>query len=61
MVHIYKNLVRENEDTGKDNKTAGFVDIEGLKKAIVLISAMAQNKLDPSATSANQDNLKKLL
>ena len=61
MVHIYKNLVRENEATGTDTKTAGFIDLTGLKKAIVLISSMAQTKLDPNATSANEDQLKKLL
>ena len=42
MVHIYKNLVRENEETTKSaEKTSGFVDMEGFKKAIVRISAMA--------------------
>jgi hypothetical protein len=41
MVHIYKNLTRENEDIDKNNKGAGFMDLNGLKKAIVLISAMA--------------------
>jgi hypothetical protein len=63
MVFIYKNLVRETEDDSKDarHRTSGMIDYDSFKKAIVRISVMAQEKLDPNATSANEDLLKKRL
>lgn len=61
MVHIYKNLVREQQDDeGVDKKVRGsaMIDYTSFKKAIVRISIMAQEKL---GQGANEDALKKKL
>ena len=68
MVTVYKNLVRETQDDKETDETvdphlknSGMIDYEAFKKAIVRISVMAQEKLDPTGTSANEDLLKKKL
>lgn len=61
MVHIYKNLVREQQDDpGADKRVRGsaMIDYSSFKKAIVRISIMAQEKL---GQGANEDALKKKL
>jgi hypothetical protein len=41
------------------HKKSGFIDFDAFKKAIVRISVMAQEKLDPNATNTDEDLLKK--
>ena len=63
MVFIYKSLLSENKDRAQDDKqallshTAGMVDYQAFKKAIVRISVMAQEKLG----GVNEDLLAKKL
>jgi len=63
MMFIYKNLLAETQDmnaakTATDaqmkTNTSGMIDYEAFKKAIIRISAMAQEKLG----GANDDVLK---
>ena len=54
MVYIYKNLVREQSDSGVKSgpgRSNTMIDFEGFKKAIVRISVMAQEKVMNGQTS----------
>lgn len=65
MLHIFKNLVAESVDMAKgktdeqskQNQTSGMIDFTSFQKAIVRISALAQEKLG----GTNDDLLKKKL
>lgn len=67
MVHIYKNLVREqqddahkkNDEVSINHRTSGMIDYNSFIKALVRISVMAQEKL--GSQGANQDLLKEKL